>query len=461
MGRLVVVSNRLPLGDNPSGGLVVALRDALGEGGIWIGNSGAPVEVVQPTLTDHPGAPFERLSFDVTDEENENYYLGYANSVLWPLCHRRVDLMEMKPDYLSSYRRVNRRVARLVAETVEPGDRIWVQDYHLLPLAHELRAIGVENPVGLFLHIPFPGPMAFQALPNAEEVARWIAAFDLFGLQGRRDVSACVECFRTVPGATIQAEGRVTLDGAQVRIAAFPIGIDVDDFLATAERGGLRDDSMPAQIIGVDRLDYSKGIPQRFRAFADLLDRRPDLAGKVELLQIAPPTRESVQAYREVRDELEQLTGQINGQHADLDWTPIRYIHRSVPRERLAVLFRHARIGLVTPLADGMNLVAKEYVCAQDPEDPGVLILSKFAGAAEQMGEHALIVNPHDVEEMAHAIVTGLWMSEGERRERHAALLEGLRAQDVHWWRRTFLAALDAASGRGPKLVSSNAQGVA
>ena len=457
MGRLVVVSNRLPLGDNPSGGLVVALEEALSAGGVWIGNSGEPAAEATLELTDHPGAPFDRLSFDITEEENEGYYLGYANSVLWPLCHRRVDLMRMRPDYLSAYRRVNRRIARMVGRIVGPGDRIWVQDYHLLPLAHELRALGVTNPVGLFLHIPFPGPMAFQALPNADEVARWITAFDLFGLQGKRDVSACLEALRTVPGAEVKSNGCIALEGAEVRVAAFPIGIDVDDFLAMAERGGPRDNSLPAQIIGVDRLDYSKGIPQRFRAYAELLDRRPDLAGQVELLQIAPPTREAVQAYRDIREELEQLSGSINGRHADLDWTPIRYIHRPVPRDRLAILFRHARVGLVTPLADGMNLVAKEFVAAQDPDDPGVLVLSKFAGAAEQMGRHALIVNPHDPEEMAQAIVTALWMPVEERRERHVALLDGLRAQDVHWWRRAFLSALDAASGRGPKLISGAA----
>ena len=456
MGRLVVVSNRLPLGDNPSGGLVVALEEALSGGGVWIGNSGETAEEATLELTEHPGAPFDRLSFDITEEEHESYYLGYANSVLWPLCHRRVDLMRMRPDYLSAYRRVNRRVARMVGRVVGPGDRIWVQDYHLLPLAHELRALGVTNPLGLFLHIPFPGPMAFQALPNADEVARWITAFDLFGLQGKRDVSACLEALRTVPGVEARSDGRVALEGSEVRIGAFPIGIDVDDFLATAERAGPRPEG-PALIIGVDRLDYSKGIPQRFRAYADLLDRRPDLAGQVELLQIAPPTREAVQAYRDIREELEQLSGAINGQHADLDWTPIRYIHRAVPRDRLAVLFRQAHIGLVTPLADGMNLVAKEFVAAQNPEDPGVLILSKFAGAAEQMGRHALIVNPHDAEEMAQAIVTALWMPQGERQERHAALLEGLCSHDVHWWRRAFLAALEAASGRGPKLVSGAA----
>ena len=442
MGRLVVVSNRLPLGENPSGGLVVALREALASGGVWIGNSGESAEEPADELTAHPGAPFERLSFDLTAEEHRDYYLGYANSVLWPLCHFRVDLMQMRPEYLSAYRRVNRRIARLVSGEVRPGDRIWVQDYHHLPLAHELRALGVEAPIGFFLHIPFPGPMAFQALPNSEEVAAWIASFDLFGLQTERDVAACREAFRTAGGARVDGE-RFELNGQRPRVAAFPIGIDVDEFADIAAQAGPRPGG-PASIIGVDRLDYSKGLPQRFRAFGELLERRPDLTGEITLLQIAPPTREEVLAYRNIREELERLSGAINGEHATLDWTPIRYIHRAVPRERLATLYRHARIGLVTPLADGMNLVAKEYVTAQDPEDPGVLILSKFAGAIEQM-EDAVIVNPHDSEEMAGAIVTALWMPMKERRARHAALMSGLRTRDVHWWRTAFLSALHEA----------------
>ena len=444
MGRLVVVSNRLPLGDNPSGGLVVAMGEALSEGGIWIGSASETVDEPASELTPHPGAPFERLSFDLTPDEHAHYYLGYANSVLWPLCHFRVDLMVMRPDYLAAYRRVNRRIARLVAAQLRPGDRVWVQDYHHLPLAHELRTLGVENPVGLFLHIPFPGPMAFNALPNAEEVARWIAAFDLFGLQAERDVAACGEAFKTVEGAEVSG-GVFSLGGQSVHVAAFPIGIEVGEFAAIAAEAPAPEPGGPAIVIGVDRLDYSKGLPQRFRAFGELLERRPDMAGDISLLQIAPPTREDIRAYKDIREELERLTGAINGEHATLDWTPIRYIHRAVPRERLAGLYRNAAIGLVTPLADGMNLVAKEYVTAQDPEDPGVLILSKFAGAVEQMGE-ALVVNPHDTEEVAQAIVTALWMPMRERRERHSALMERLREQDVHWWRRTFLAALDDAA---------------
>ena len=444
MSRLVVISNRLPLGDSPSGGLVVALQDALAGGGVWIGNSGRPVDAVEERLTPHPGAPFDRLSFDITHEEHENYYAGFANSVLWPLCHGRVDLMRMRPDYPSAYRRVNRRIARLVADVIEEGDRIWVQDYHHLPLAYELRQLGVSNPIAFFLHIPFPGPMAFQALPNAAETARWIAAFDLFGLQSQRDVASCFEVFRTVPEASILLDGRISLRGDVVRVASYPIGIDVDEFARLAAAAPPRDTEGRAIVIGVDRLDYPKGLPQRFRAFGALLDRRPDLAGKLELLQIAPPTREEVEAYREIREELERLTGAVNGAHADLDWTPIRYIHRPVPRDRLAGLFRAAYVGLVTPLADGMNLVAKEYVAAQDPADPGVLILSKFAGAAEQMTE-ALIVNPHDDEDMVQAIVTALWMPLEERRQRHRSMMEGLRERDVHWWRRTILDSLTRA----------------
>ena len=445
MGRLVVVSNRLPLGDNPSGGLVVAMDEALRQGGVWIGNSGEIAETAAEALTPHPGAPFERLSFDLTEAEHRDYYLGYANSVLWPLCHFRVDLMVMRPDYLSAYRRVNRRIARLVADALREGDRVWVQDYHHLPLAHELRTLGVTNPIGFFLHIPFPGPMAFNALPNADEVARWIAAFDLFGLQAERDVAACREALKTVDGAEVD-DVHVRIGDACARLAAFPIGIEVDEFAAIAAEAGPLPEGGPATVIGVDRLDYSKGLPQRFKAFGELLERRPDMAGDIQLLQIAPPTREEVEAYRDIREELERLSGAINGEHATLDWTPIRYIHRSVPRERLAALYRHARIGLVTPLADGMNLVAKEYVTAQDPEDPGVLILSKFAGAVQQMEEGALVVNPHDLEDVVQAIVTALWMPMRERRERHSGLMDRLRVEDVHWWRRAFLGALDEAA---------------
>jgi trehalose 6-phosphate synthase len=290
--------------------------------------------------------------------------------------------------------------------------------------------------------------MAFQALPNAEEVARWIAAFDLFGLQGKRDVSACLEALRTIPGAEVRADGRVAIEGAEVRVAAFPIGIDVDDFLHAAERAGPRPEG-PALIIGVDRLDYSKGLPNRFRAFGLFLDRQEKGDRRASLLQIAPPTRGEVGAYQDIQDELELLAGHINGRHAELDWTPIRYIHRGLPRAQLAVLYRVARVGLVTSLADGMNLVAKEYVAAQDPANPGVLVLSRMAGAAEEMTE-ALLVNPFDVEDMAAAIDAALAMPLAERQRRHRALIEVVRRSDVTAWRRTCLETLRRVEGARP-----------
>jgi trehalose 6-phosphate synthase len=445
MSRLVVLSNRLPLGSGGAGGLQVALQDALAEGGLWIGNSGKVVAHPSDTLDAHVGAPYARLSFDLSTSEHATYYLGYANSVLWPLCHARADLLDLKPEYLEGYRAVNARIARLTAARIRPGDRIWVHDYHLLPIAHELQALGIDNPIGFFLHIPFPGPMDFRALPNGVEVARWIAAYHLFGVQTQRDVAACFDVFRHLPGAQILLNGRLSLHGAQVRVASFPIGIDTDGFARTAAAAEPVPGLPRNLVIGVDRLDYSKGLPQRFRAFAHLLEARPDLAGQVELLQIAPPTRDTLAAYQNIRAELEQLAGQINGEHADLTWTPIRFIHRAVARERLAGLYRQARVGLVTPLADGMNLVAKEYVAAQDPEDPGVLVLSRFAGAVAQMSE-ALIVNPHDAAEVADAIAQALTMPLDERRARHAPMMERLRRQDVAWWRDSFLRHLDSAA---------------
>ncbi len=443
MGRLIVVSNRLPLGDTSSGGLVVALKDALTDGGVWIGNSGKIAKEPSSELRDHPGAPFQRLSFDLTRAEYRNFYLGYSNSVLWPLCHGRADLLELQPAYLEAYREVNRRIARMVADVAEPDDRIWVQDYHLFPLAHELRALGVEAPIGFFLHIPFPGPMEFQALSNGRELCQWIAAYDLMGLQASRDVASCLQVFRQVPGAQILLNGQLKLEDRIVRVASFPIAIDPVEFAHMAEKAPVRTLSEEADlVIGVDRLDYSKGLPQRFRAFGHLLDDRPDLAGRVGLLQIAPPTREEVKAYQDIREELEQLSGRINGAHATLGWTPIRYIHRAVDRARLAGLFREARVGMVTPLADGMNLVAKEYVAAQNPEDPGVLVLSKFAGAVEQMSGGAIIVNPHDIAEMAEALAQALVMPLEERRRRYEAMAAVLRDQDIAWWRERFLSAL-------------------
>ena len=446
-GRLIVVSNRIPTGEEaPSGGLVVALHEALTEGGgLWIGSHPEPAGEPTGELVDLPGNGYGKKAFRLTAEERQNYYLGYANSVLWPLCHRRSDLIAFERAFAEGYLEVNRRVARAVAALAGPEDLIWVHDYHFLPLAAMLRAEGVTARIGLFLHIPFPVLADLDALPEREDFPGWIAAFDVVGLQTEADVARCREVFRFEPGGEPLPGDRLRYRNRVFTARAFPIGIDVEAFAQAASLGGgeylvnlgRREDL----VIGVDRLDYSKGLPNRFRAFGLFLDRQEKGDRRASLLQIAPPSREEVGAYQDIRDELERLAGCINGRHAELDWTPIRYIHRGLPREQLAVLYRVARVGLVTPLADGMNLVAKEYVAAQDPANPGVLVLSRMAGAAEELTE-ALLVNPYDVEEMALAIDAALAMPLAERQRRHRRLMEAVRESDVGRWRRACLDAL-------------------
>lgn len=447
--RLVVVSNRLPLGDNPSGGLVVALEDALrNSGGLWVGFSGETAPAPRDRLTFHDGARFQRASFDLTEEDYETYYVGCSNSVLWPLCHGRADLMRILPEYVEGYRRVNARLADLLLPHLQPDDRIWVQDYHLFPLAAELRARGVTAPIGHFLHIPFPGAQDCAALPNPAELFGWLSHYDLLGFQAHRDLNAFVQSAQELSRIEELGGDRFRLAGRGLRAAVFPIGIDASAFIEEARRAPnedrMRSLTGAEMMIGVDRLDYSKGIPQRFRAFQILLENHPDLHEKIAFLQVAPPTREEVQAYRDIREETEHLAGRVNGQFATINWTPIRFIHRALPRATLAGLYRQAHIGLVTPLADGMNLVAKEYVAAQNVVDPGVLILSRFAGAAETM-DQALLINPHDPWELAEAMETAMRMSANERRRRHAALLREVVEHDVAWWSASYLDALGRA----------------
>jgi trehalose 6-phosphate synthase len=456
-GRLVVVSNRIPTEAEPSGGLVVALHECLREaGGLWVGSAPETVEEPSETLgqIDAGGAAYERKTFDITEAEREGFYLGYANGVLWPLFHRRTDLVDVEREHAEAYLAVNARVARLIAAELGPDDMLWIHDYHFLPLACELRKLGVENRIGFFLHTPFPQAADLPALPQREAFYDWIAAHDLVGLQTERDVATLLEAFRSDPETEMLLNGRMRRRGALFSVGSFPIGIDAAEFASLA-RENAHDDGLglgPGQklVLGVDRLDYSKGLVNRFEAFGAYLDMRqrdPSAATAVDtravFIQIAPPSRSDLDAYREIREELETMSGRVNGAHAELDWTPIRYICRSVPRPKIAGLMRRADICLVTPLADGMNLVAKEYVAAQDPEDPGVLILSHFAGAAERM-HAALRVNPYDIDEMARAIREAVAMPLDERRARHAELLEGVEREGISWWTGNFLARLEA-----------------
>lgn len=447
MSRVVILSNRIPTEAEPSGGLVVALHDCLNQrGGVWIGSSDHTVDSPSDTLTKIGTEPYTRLAFDLTQEEHDDFYLGYANSVLWPLFHRRSDLIRNEARFSAAYAAVNIRVARMLASELRPDDLVWVHDYHFLPIAHELRKLGVLNQIGFFLHTPFPLSGDLLALPERQAFPRWIASYNLVGLQTKQDVSTLLQFFRSQENAELVRDGSIRTRYGHFWAMAFPIGIDVNDFTEQAQRSdGAAKLNLPkgeSLLIGVDRLDYSKGLPNRFKAFETYLNDHAKDRPRATFLQIASPSRSELDAYKDIRSELEHMTGAINGTYAEFDWTPLRLMCRNVPRDRLAGHLRRAQVGLVTPLADGMNLVAKEYVAAQDPENPGVLVLSNFAGAAEQLPD-AILVNPYDSEEVAAAIAKALDMPLDQRIERHGRMMRELRAHDISWWSDSFLAALD------------------
>ncbi len=452
--RLIIASNRTAAPGEPrAGGLAVALSDALAErgGGVWFGWSGDVVERETRGVRVFADGVVDFALADLTQAEYEGFYLGYANRALWPVFHYRVDLAHFDETEFAAYEGVNRRFGRLLAQLTRPEDLVWIHDYHFLLMGAEMRASGWDGLLGFFLHIPFPAPEVFTSLPQHQRLARGLCAFDLVGFQTDRDTANFRRYLTEQCGGVVNTDGTISVFDRTLRAETFSIGIDPDDFAglassaegqAAAERLG-RIIENRALVFGVDRMDYSKGLPQRMAAFGRVLDDNPDLRGKVSFLQIAPPSREAVEAYQALRAELDGLAGRINADHGDLDWVPIRYLARGYPREVLAGLYRIARVALVTPLYDGMNLVAKEFVAAQDPNDPGVLVLSEFAGAAEQMPD-ALLVNPHDIAGMADAIRRGLLMPIEERLARWGSLIEEVRAHDIAWWRREFLKALEA-----------------
>ena len=457
MSRLVVVSNRIadPRKSAGAGGLAVALGDALSaNGGLWFGWSGTVVENGTPgegEMHTHHSGNVTLTTVDLCKEDHDSYYLGYSNGVLWPVFHYRLDLADFDAGYIGGYRRVNKLLARKLMPLLKPDDLIWVHDYHLIPMAAELRAMGCKNRIGFFLHIPLPPPLILAAVPQHEWLIRSLFAYDLVGFQAQADVEHFSRYVGKEVGAETLDEHQFRAFGRKVQAQAFPIGIDVDEFAALTHAKEGRDmyERMKNEysrrriLLGVERLDYSKGLPQRVKAFRELLKNYPENINSATLIQIASPSREALDTYADLRQELESLCGAINGDYGELDWMPVRYIHRNVARKRLPGLYRVADVALVTPLRDGMNLVAKEFIVAQDPADPGVLVLSRFAGAAEQLKE-AILVNPYDVHGTAESIQLALQMPLIERQRRHQQLLERVRNQDVHWWRKTYLDALAA-----------------
>ncbi|HEY6433932.1 MAG TPA: trehalose-6-phosphate synthase [Acetobacteraceae bacterium] len=432
MNRLVVVSNRVPLPTERgprAGGLAVALTDALRPGSLWFGWSGRRVAraASQPELQEAGGINYATI--DLSETDYRLFYAGFSNGVLWPLLHYRLGLLSYRTEEYEGYRAVNRRFAACIAPLLRPGDLIWVHDYHLIPLGEELRRLGVDNRIGFFLHVPFVPPELLRALPHAEDMLRAFGAYDVAGFHTRGHCAAFLACMRELLGLVPDRSGRIACNGRWLRPIVDPVGIDAEGFAAMARSAarGVEAKRMQTSLsdrmlaIGVDRLDYSKGLVHRFEAFVRLLARHPEHRRKVSLLQIAPRSREDLGAYQSLRQELDRIVGDTNGQFSEFDWVPLRYMTRALGRRTLAGFYRIARLGVVTPLRDGMNLVAKEFVAAQDPEDPGVLVLSQFAGAADDLKD-ALLVNPFDADEIAEAMHSALVMSIDERRQRYQSL---------------------------------------
>ncbi len=456
MSRLVVISNRVAPVDETkptSGGLAVAVLAALKRsGGIWFGWNGDVADVPGETVQKIRSGRLTYATFDLSTRDHEEYYNGFANSTLWPLFHYRLDLANFSRRNYAGYRRVNAYFARKLVDLIEPGDLIWVHDYHLIPMAEELRRAGITNRIGFFLHTPLPPLELLLALPEHQELMRSFFAYDLIGFQTEADRRGLLDYALQEAEGEMAGETVVHALGRTASAEVHPIGIDTDNVertaasAAAARYGARLRTSLGGRrlIVGVDRLDYSKGLPERFAAFGHLLSAYPANRNRVSLMQIATPTRAGVPEYEEIRRTLETLAGHINGEFADFDWVPIRYLNKSFARRTLFGLLRAAQVGLITPLRDGMNLVAMEYVASQPPSDPGVLVLSRFAGAAYSI-PGALIVNPYDAEGVAEVIQSALDMPRGERVERWQANMDALRRNDVSRWRETFVARLAEA----------------
>ena len=452
--RLVAVSNRVavPKADaKAAGGLSVGLLDALQEhGGVWFGWNGKTTAGEPQDASIEQVGNISYATIDLNERSYEGYYNGFSNESLWPVCHNLLGYVRFDRRDFDEYCRVNALFARKLAPLLQPDDVIWVHDYHLIPLASELRRAGVTQPIGFFLHVPFPDINVLRVLPVYTQLVRALCAYDVVGFHTERDLRAFREAVAQQEIGGITRADRRNLDRFRdLHADVFPIGIDVTG----CQQQALEARDKPAVtrlnsslegrqlLIGVDRLDYSKGQQERFRAYERFLENYPGNRGQVVYTQIAPPTRTGVRAYDDIRSALERAAGQINGRFAEVDWVPIRYLNKGYDRATLMGFFGLAAVGLVTPVRDGMNLVAKEFVAAQDPEDPGVLVLSTLAGAAAEL-QDAVLVNPYDVDGVADGIQRALTMPLEERIERNNAMLEILSRNDITAWRRRFVAAL-------------------
>ncbi|MFT7879530.1 MAG: trehalose-6-phosphate synthase [Sulfurimonas sp.] len=467
--RLIVVSNRLPVvlkkkKKKPmeytikpaSGGLVTALVPVLKKrGGLWIGWSGTYLEEgvdLRKFLQENPHDPDYMLSpVAITLQEYEDYYKGFSNEVLWPLFHNLPSYCNFFPEYYDTYKQVNQRFAQTILQDLRKNDFVWVQDYHLIPVAEYLREARVGNTLGFFLHIPFPPAETFLRLPCRHKIIDALLAYDLVGFQTPGDRNNFLDVVKLLDEEVTISDKTLSVASIQTkertcRAGVFPISIDFDEF---SEGAKAEDVEKPLNrirkeyqgktlFLGIDRLDYTKGIPERLRAYRRLLEENPELIGKVVLFQVMVPSRGDIGKYANFKDEIERLIGEINGRFSQLGWVPVQYRYGSLSRKQLLAYYQAAEIALVTPLKDGMNLVAKEY-CAAHNDESGVLILSEFAGSAYQFHKQAMLVNPFDANSIATAMKKAIDLDPSEKQERMRKLRENIRRYDIYWWVDTFL----------------------
>ncbi|WP_075182045.1 alpha,alpha-trehalose-phosphate synthase [Pantoea sp. 1.19] len=465
MSRLVVVSNRIAIPDgqsNGAGGLAVGILDALkSTGGIWygwngeVGAAGGEDDEEKLNTESHDGIQY--TSFSLNQHDYDLYYCQFSNTVIWPAFHYRLDLVQYQREAWEGYCHVNEKLARRLQPLLKPDDILWIHDYHLLPFAYYCRKLGINNRIGFFLHIPFPTPEIFTALPPCRDLMEMLSDYDLLGFQTDSDRTAFLESLAIQTPLQNDDPQQHQAWGKRFMTAVYPIGIEPDAIREMAEgplppkMAAMKKELGDAKnIIACERLDYSKGLPERFLAYEALLENYPQHRGKIRYSQIAPTSRGDVQAYQDIRHQLETEAGRINGTYGTLGWTPLYYLNQHFDRRLLMKIFRLTDIGLVTPLRDGMNLVAKEYVAAQNPDDPGVLVLSRFAGAANELTS-ALIVNPYDRDDVAAALDRAATMSQNERISRYNDMMAVLRKNDISHWRESYLADLRQITPRSER----------
>jgi trehalose 6-phosphate synthase len=465
-GQVIHVSNRLPIlvrkhagrarVERSSGGLATALEAGWRhQPGVWIGWAGtAPGEHIDSLLVraSHQRS-YTLRSVPLAEEEVRKFYSGFANEIIWPLFHDMPSHCNFDPEYWEMYQKVNHKFANAAAQIAGQDDFVWVHDYHLMLTAGSMRQSGVRAQMGFFLHIPFPAPDVFEKLPWKRPILKSLLQFDVIGFQSDRDRTNFISCLqRLLPEGTVAAGDphlEVSLENRRSVVGTFPISIDFEEFSQQAARPeiALRAEEIRRRlagdllVLGVDRLDYTKGIPERLRSFQLLLRRFPELRGHITLLQVVVPSREEIPHYKSLRRELELLISQINGEFTQPGWVPVHYIHRSLSHDELLAYYRAADIGLVTPLKDGMNLVAKEF-CAAQIDERGVLIVSEFAGAGQELRHGAILVNPNDFAEVAQALHAAAHMSADEKRTRMRLLRDIVKDHNVQRWIHSFLQAI-------------------